>query len=158
MLGEDETLAKNRFALICAYCRLINGQAPPGIRTLEDIGRWRCGSCGAWNGVEKVEHQVGRMVQEMKMKDEREGGDGRRTKVSRGDEDARGSPELMGGKEINEDEDEGRDAKSSRHAFKEVPDLADGSGSESGDGEKKEDEPVVERVAKAKRASRRTQK
>ena len=32
---------------------MVNGQAPPGVRTLEDIGRWRCGSCGEWNGRER---------------------------------------------------------------------------------------------------------
>lgn len=39
-------------AMICSSCRLVNGQAPPGIKTPEELGRWRCGSCGAWNGVE----------------------------------------------------------------------------------------------------------
>ncbi|ETN47126.1 uncharacterized protein HMPREF1541_01316 [Cyphellophora europaea CBS 101466] len=53
MLGEDETAAKNRLALICNSCRLVNGQAPPGVRTLEESGRWRCGGCGAWNGVDE---------------------------------------------------------------------------------------------------------
>lgn len=52
LLGEDETAAKNRLALICANCRLVNGQAPPGVRTLEELGKWRCASCGAWNGTE----------------------------------------------------------------------------------------------------------
>lgn len=63
LLGEDETQAKNRFALICTECRLVNGQAPPGARTLEDVGRWRCGGCSAWNGKEKVrEDDVTRLV------------------------------------------------------------------------------------------------
>jgi endoplasmic reticulum junction formation protein lunapark len=52
MLGEDETAAKNRLALICSNCRLVNGQAPPGVRTLEELGRWRCSACGSWNGVD----------------------------------------------------------------------------------------------------------
>jgi hypothetical protein len=52
LLGEDETLPRNRLVLICQNCRLVNGQTPPGIKTLEEIGRWRCGSCGAWNGEE----------------------------------------------------------------------------------------------------------
>jgi endoplasmic reticulum junction formation protein lunapark len=51
LLGEDETLAKNRLALICETCRLVNGQAPPGLKSLEELGRWRCGACGAWNGL-----------------------------------------------------------------------------------------------------------
>lgn len=75
LLGEDETQAKNRFALICTECRLVNGQAPPGARTLEDVGRWRCGGCSAWNGKEKPrEDDVTRLVQgweaERRAKDE----------------------------------------------------------------------------------------
>jgi hypothetical protein len=50
LLGEDEMQPRNRMAMICGSCRLVNGQAPPGIKTLEELGRWRCGSCGAWNG------------------------------------------------------------------------------------------------------------
>ena len=52
ILGEDETLAKNRLVLICSNCRLVNGQAPPGVQTLEQVGIWRCSSCGTKNGVE----------------------------------------------------------------------------------------------------------
>ncbi|OCK85788.1 hypothetical protein K432DRAFT_431360 [Lepidopterella palustris CBS 459.81] len=64
LLGEDETQPKNRLALICHECRLVNGQAPPGVRTLEDVGRWRCGGCGAWNGKEKVQDtDIGRLVE-----------------------------------------------------------------------------------------------
>ena len=47
LLGEDETLPRARLALICNNCRLVNGQAPPGVKRLEDVGRWRCGGCGA---------------------------------------------------------------------------------------------------------------
>jgi hypothetical protein len=45
-------------AMICSTCQLVNGQAPPGIKTLEELGRWRCGSCGAWNGVESETNQI----------------------------------------------------------------------------------------------------
>ncbi|RMJ29014.1 hypothetical protein PHISP_00094 [Aspergillus sp. HF37] len=58
LLGEDETQPKNRIALICNTCRLVNGQAPPGIKALEAVGRWRCGSCGAWNGEESETTKV----------------------------------------------------------------------------------------------------
>ncbi|PWY93976.1 hypothetical protein BO94DRAFT_509992 [Aspergillus sclerotioniger CBS 115572] len=58
LLGEDETQPKNRIVLICSTCRLVNGQAPPGVKTLEELGRWRCGSCGAWNGVESEAKKV----------------------------------------------------------------------------------------------------
>lgn len=50
MLGEDETLAKNRLVLLCQNCRQVNGQAPPGVKTLEELGRWKCQTCHAWNG------------------------------------------------------------------------------------------------------------
>jgi len=58
VLGEDETQAKNRIVLICQSCRLVNGQAPPGTRTLEEVGRWRCSSCNAMNGVEAPESKM----------------------------------------------------------------------------------------------------
>jgi hypothetical protein len=58
LLGEDETQPKNRLAMICSECRLVNGQAPPGTRTIDDIGRWRCGDCGAWNGNEDAKEDV----------------------------------------------------------------------------------------------------
>ena len=61
ILGEDETQAKNRIALICSQCRLVNGQAPPGVRSLEDVGRWRCKECGTMNGVES---EVGKVLQQ----------------------------------------------------------------------------------------------
>lgn len=63
MLGEDEHLAKNRVVLLCQNCRMVNGQAPPGVKTLEELGRWRCQSCGAWNGVQAAE--AAKVVQEM---------------------------------------------------------------------------------------------
>ncbi|KAH7029544.1 uncharacterized protein B0I36DRAFT_364072 [Microdochium trichocladiopsis] len=50
MLGEDETAPKNRIVLICSRCRLVNGQAPPGTRSLSDLGQWKCMGCGAMNG------------------------------------------------------------------------------------------------------------
>jgi endoplasmic reticulum junction formation protein lunapark len=58
VLGEDETQARNRVALICQNCRLVNGQAPPGVRTLEEIGRWRCSACHTMNGVESEERKM----------------------------------------------------------------------------------------------------
>ncbi|KAJ5577539.1 uncharacterized protein N7459_006503 [Penicillium hispanicum] len=58
LLGEDEMQPRNRMAMICSSCRLVNGQAPPGIKTPEELGRWRCGSCGAWNGTESETTQI----------------------------------------------------------------------------------------------------
>ncbi|KAI0441640.1 hypothetical protein F4803DRAFT_522480 [Xylaria telfairii] len=50
MLGEDETAPKNRIVLICGKCRLVNGQAPPGVKNVAELGTWRCMGCGAMNG------------------------------------------------------------------------------------------------------------
>ncbi|KAI3317376.1 hypothetical protein HD806DRAFT_371877 [Xylariaceae sp. AK1471] len=50
MLGEDETAPKNRVVLICDKCRLVNGQAPPGVKNLAGLGTWKCMGCGAING------------------------------------------------------------------------------------------------------------
>ena len=54
LLGEDETRSDRRLALICTKCRLVNGLAPPGARTLEEVGKWKCSGCGSWNGVEPL--------------------------------------------------------------------------------------------------------
>ena len=58
LLGEDETLPRARLALICDKCRLVNGQAPPGVRRLEDVGKWRCAGCGTM----KYVHFISRIV------------------------------------------------------------------------------------------------
>lgn len=50
LLGEDETSAKNRIVLICSRCRLVNGQAPPGTKSLAELGQWKCMACGEMNG------------------------------------------------------------------------------------------------------------
>lgn len=64
LLGEDEMAPKNRIALICQTCRLVNGQAPPGTRSLGELGEWRCMSCGASNGTPK-EDEGKRIVREV---------------------------------------------------------------------------------------------
>lgn len=68
-MGEDETAPRNRMALICQNCRLVNGQAPPGTKSAADLGKWRCFSCGAWNG---EEDEAVKAVKEMKEKIEQE--------------------------------------------------------------------------------------
>ncbi|RMD40808.1 hypothetical protein DV735_g4348, partial [Chaetothyriales sp. CBS 134920] len=73
LLGEDETAARNRFALICSNCRLVNGQAPPGVKTLEEVGRWRCSSCGTMNGEESEAKKVVRQAVEKANAEENEG-------------------------------------------------------------------------------------
>ena len=63
LLGEDESHPKNRLALICKSCRLVNGQAPPGIKQMEDVGKWRCSSCRTMNG---LDNEADRIVAEIK--------------------------------------------------------------------------------------------
>lgn len=58
ILGDDETSPKNRIVLLCNNCRLINGQAPPGTKSLQELGKWKCFSCGADNGVENEVQKV----------------------------------------------------------------------------------------------------
>jgi hypothetical protein len=64
LLGEDETLPRARLALICSECRLVNGQAPPGIKRLEDVGKWRCGGCGTMNGEESEAKKIVASIRE----------------------------------------------------------------------------------------------
>ena len=64
LLGEDETLPRNRLALICHDCRLVNGQAPPGVQRLEDVGKWKCAGCGHMNGEEKEEIKLLKKIKE----------------------------------------------------------------------------------------------
>ena len=63
LLGEDETLPGKRLALICRNCRLVNGQAPPGVKRMEDVGKWRCAGCGAMNG---EDNEVKKLVESIK--------------------------------------------------------------------------------------------
>ncbi|KAI1359409.1 hypothetical protein F5Y08DRAFT_319718 [Xylaria arbuscula] len=78
MLGEDEAAPKNRIVLICQKCRLVNGQAPPGVKNVAELGAWKCMGCGATNGemdegkkiiqtvlsAEKTSHDEGRSTDE----------------------------------------------------------------------------------------------
>jgi hypothetical protein len=63
-MGEDETLPRNRFALICNHCKLVNGQAPPGTKSLSEVGKWRCFECRDWNGEENEAARIVAEVQE----------------------------------------------------------------------------------------------
>lgn len=62
LLGDDETKPVHRLALICTHCRLVNGQAPPGVRDLGELGRWRCAACKGWNG--SVQSEVSKALGE----------------------------------------------------------------------------------------------
>lgn len=64
LLGEDESLPRNRLALICKKCRLVNGQAPPGAKRSEDVGEWRCFGCGTMNGDETEATKIVTTVKE----------------------------------------------------------------------------------------------
>ena len=104
VLGEDETQAKNRIALICESCRLVNGQAPPSARTLEDVGRWRCSSCHAWNGIESEDSKV---LRQFGVEPQSPA-----SPQSPGNKSAQGSAERASVRDIvdeNDEEDEGQD-------------------------------------------------
>ncbi|KAM0265363.1 hypothetical protein ACHAQJ_000204 [Trichoderma viride] len=63
LLGEDETAAKNRIVLICRVCHLVNGQAPPGTKSLSELGMWKCMACGTPNGEMDEGKRIVRAVQ-----------------------------------------------------------------------------------------------
>lgn len=104
VLGEDETAPKNRIVLICEHCRLVNGQAPPGTRAIEDLGKWRCMGCGTMNGAESEVSRVVRQVRkggDVRELDEGERKRGRIIEDENVDEDV--SPEVDGDEDISED-------------------------------------------------------
>lgn len=106
LLGEDETLPKNRLALICAQCRLVNGQAPPGVKNLEEVGRWRCGGCGSWNGHDSTS-EARRVIADIQeqtksYRNGRERDESERVSISPGRETERDSSEP----EIKDEEDQ----------------------------------------------------
>lgn len=74
LLGDDETLPKNRLALICSHCKLVNGQAPPGVKSLADVGKWRCGGCGGWNGEEEAARRMVHDIQSRHQQRHQRGG------------------------------------------------------------------------------------
>lgn len=76
LLGEDEVAAKNRIVLICKNCRLVNGQAPPGVKTLSEMGMWKCMSCGVMNGEIDEEKKIMQEVLQARRKSEPHRSDG----------------------------------------------------------------------------------
>ncbi|KAJ6779411.1 hypothetical protein PWT90_10844 [Aphanocladium album] len=44
------SLARRTGTTASLTCRLVNGQAPPGTRSLAELGVWRCMACHATNG------------------------------------------------------------------------------------------------------------
>jgi len=88
LLGEDETNPKNRVVLICKKCRLVNGQAPPGVKTLEDVGKWRCLECGTTNGEESEAKKLVAEIQKQVVPDSKSvSSNDRRRPVSPSDEE-----------------------------------------------------------------------
>jgi hypothetical protein len=103
LLGEDETSPKNRLVLICQNCRLVNGQAPPGIKSLGELGRWRCGNCGAWNGEETEARKVIADIQREVTEDDEAA---RKTDEEKSESEANDDGELIKKKEEDDEEDE----------------------------------------------------
>lgn len=155
LLGEDETLAKNRIVLICANCRLVNGQAPPGVKSLEEVGRWKCGGCGAWNGVES---EAANLMQEMRQKAQNEQAEGGES-ISKGPKEEATPPQVDGGTELDIQE-----ADDVHKPARELPDSEDDAededvrsedGKYDGDEDIKSDERRVTRSGKKRSANKR---
>jgi hypothetical protein len=110
LLGEDETSPKNRIILICQNCRLVNGQAPPGTKSLAELGKWKCFGCGKLNG---EEDEAVKAVQEMKemihTREDDSAGDVEEEGLVRNDSPAGNGDEKPDTEDDNENEDEVED-------------------------------------------------
>ena len=69
LLGEDEMAPRNRIVLICSRCRLVNGQAPPGTKSLCELGTWKCMACGTANNEVDKRREMLRELMEEEQKD-----------------------------------------------------------------------------------------
>lgn len=99
LLGEDETHPKNRVVLLCSHCRLVNGQAPPGIKRVEEVGEWRCFNCGGVNGKDEGK----RMVEEI-MRGEDEGRSEKGEGSEKGEEEGERRREKEASEEVEVEE------------------------------------------------------
>ncbi|KAI9820313.1 MAG: hypothetical protein M1827_005935 [Pycnora praestabilis] len=95
LLGEDENLPKNRLALICNSCKLVNGQAPPGVKRLEDVGKWRCSGCGGWNGEESEARTIVAEIHKQAAADVDEKHGGVHVRKSPSEESSGGDDEIL---------------------------------------------------------------
>ncbi|KAF2761242.1 hypothetical protein EJ05DRAFT_473780 [Pseudovirgaria hyperparasitica] len=93
LLGEDENKTSNRLAMLCSQCRLVNGLAPPGVKRLEELGRWKCSGCGAWNG---VENEAKKLVEQIASAAPVLGDDHVEEEVHEPERSRSNSPELVG--------------------------------------------------------------
>jgi hypothetical protein len=113
LLGEDETSPKNRIILICQNCRLVNGQVPPGTKSLAELGKWKCFGCGEMNG---EEDEALKAVQEMKelihTRDESAGEVEKKASVEKEDPST-SSEEQVDHDDANENRDEVEDGSAS---------------------------------------------
>ena len=95
LLGDDEMKPIHRVALICQHCKLVNGQAPPGVK---EVGRWRCMSCRGWNGeereIDKIIEEVDENKQSSEVKAKEEGRTNKKPRAAEHDSTAVDEDEL----------------------------------------------------------------
>ena len=109
LLGEDETAPKNRIILICQNCRLVNGQAPPGTKSMTELGKWKCFGCGELNG---EEDEAVKAVQEMKglvLTQDDSAGEGQKNALGERDTPGSSGEERIDNDDENDNEDEVED-------------------------------------------------
>lgn len=153
LLGEDETLAKNRIVLICSNCRLVNGQAPPGVKSLEEIGKWKCGGCGDWNG---VQNEAAHVV-ETKRKAEEEQVD-REELVGKGNKEA---AKHSRGLDARADLDALEEASKMQNHAREIPESEEDAPEEDrseGDGNDGDDDTTSNRRRRTRSANKQNAK
>ncbi|KAL7270374.1 hypothetical protein RUND412_006924 [Rhizina undulata] len=145
IVGEDETSAKNRYALICRQCRMVNGLAPPGIRSLDEMEGWGCARCLAWNGSERrapssapsAAPSVG-SESEVKIKDEdsesgydtpvKEEGRRKQRKVEANGRTTRSRSKAMREREVSEEQEEEESVEEEEEEEEKTPRRRRGKG------------------------------
>lgn len=105
ILGDDETQPKNRLALICRHCKLVNGQAPPGVTSLADVGKWRCGNCKGWNGEEDETQKALREISQQAQTQSQKAGVSRR-EVGMGHDSAKVTEDASSDRVMEDERDD----------------------------------------------------
>jgi endoplasmic reticulum junction formation protein lunapark len=133
----------------------VNGQAPPGVKNLEEVGRWTCGGCGACNGVESDAANLMQEMRQLVNNEQIEGGES----IGKGHKEE-ATPPLVDGV-INLDIHEANDVQK---PAREIPDSKDDAededvlsedGKDDGDEDIKSDERRVTRIGKKRSVNKR---
>jgi hypothetical protein len=125
------------------------------VKSLEEVGRWKCGGCSAWNGVES---EAANLVQEMRQKAQSEQVEGGES-IGEGPKEEATPPQVDGGAELDVQE-----ADDVHEPARELPDSEDDAededarpedGKYDGDEDIKSNERRVARSGKKRNTNKR---